>query len=165
MITRPTSRAATAGALSVAALALAACGSDSKATAKPAASSSKPSTAAPANEKPQSTIKVVEAEYSLKDTPAKGKPKSGKITFDVENAGAIPHEFVVVKTDKKADALLKGSKADEKGNVGEIGNIDAGGSAKLSLKLKPGHYALICNLPGHYMPGGKAGMLADFTVQ
>jgi uncharacterized cupredoxin-like copper-binding protein len=29
------------------------------------------------------------------------------------------------------------------------------------LSLKPGHYSLVCNLPGHYM----AGMHADFTVR
>ncbi|MEA2312683.1 MAG: hypothetical protein QOE28_2651, partial [Solirubrobacteraceae bacterium] len=36
------------------------------------------------------------------------------------------------------------------------------GAAKaLTLNLKPGHYALICNLPGHYT----AGMYADLTVK
>jgi uncharacterized cupredoxin-like copper-binding protein len=157
-------RVAAAAALIAAAFALPACGgSDEEDTAKDPAT--KPSTPAPANEKPRSTIKVVEAEYSLKDTPAKGTTQGGKITFDVENAGAIPHEFVVIKTNKKADALLKGDEADETGNVGEIGNIDPGRSKKLKLKVAPGHYALICNLPGHYMPSGKPGMLADFTVQ
>jgi uncharacterized cupredoxin-like copper-binding protein len=153
-----------ATALAAAALALPGCGgSDEKDTAK--VSTPKAATAAPANEKPRSTIKVVEAEYSLKDTPATGTRKGGKVTFDVENAGKIPHEFVVIKTNKKADALLKGDEADETGNVGEIENIDPGGSKRLRLKLAPGHYALICNLPGHYMPGGKPGMLADLTVE
>jgi uncharacterized cupredoxin-like copper-binding protein len=36
------------------------------------------------------------------------------------------------------------------------------GAAKtLALNLAPGHYALVCNLPGHY----KAGMYADLTVK
>jgi uncharacterized cupredoxin-like copper-binding protein len=163
MTHRHLTHVAAATALTAAALALPSCGgSDEKDTAK---APTKASTAAPANEKPRSTIKVVEAEYSLKDTPTKGRPKGGKISFDVENAGAIAHEFVVIQTDKRADALLKGDEADETGNVGEIENIDPGSSKKLALKLAPGHYALICNLPGHYMPGGKPGMLADFTVQ
>src|SRR5215218_5659415 len=103
-------------------------------------------------------------EYWLKHTPATGKRASGKVTFVVKNAGEIAHEFVVIKTSKQADGLLKGEEADEKGNVGEIGNIDPGKRKRLSLKLQPGHYALICNLPGHYMRNGKPGMLADFTV-
>lgn len=147
-------------ALAAAVLALSACG-DSDATGEPG--DSKSSSAAPANEKPQATIKVAAAEYSLTPTSANGK--AGEVTFDVENAGVIAHEFVVVKTDKKADELLKGAEADEQGAVDEIEDIEPGKSAKLAVKLKPGHYALICNLPGHYMPRGKPGMLADFTVQ
>ena len=117
----------------------------------------------PAAEAPQSTVKVVLAEYSLK--PAPGVGKAGRITFNVENAGSMKHEFVVIKTDKKASQLLKGDEADEKGAVDELEEIEPGKSAKLAVDLKPGHYALICNLPGHYMPRGMPGMLADFTVQ
>ena len=58
-------------------------------------------------------------------------------------------------------SLLKGAEADEAGNVGEIGDLQPGEAKTLSLSLKPGHYALICNLPGHY----KAGQHADFTVR
>jgi uncharacterized cupredoxin-like copper-binding protein len=31
----------------------------------------------------------------------------------------------------------------------------------LKLNLKPGHYTLICNFPGHY----QAGQHTDFTVK
>jgi uncharacterized cupredoxin-like copper-binding protein len=34
-------------------------------------------------------------------------------------------------------------------------------SKTLALRLRPGHYALVCNLPGHYL----AGQRADFTVR
>ena len=57
-----------------------------------------------------------------------------------------------------AAGLLKGTEADEAGNVGEIGDLQPGQAKTLTLPLKPGHYALICNLPGHY----KAGQHADF---
>jgi uncharacterized cupredoxin-like copper-binding protein len=50
---------------------------------------------------------------------------------------------------------------DETGNVGEIGGIASGQTKKLSLTLKPGHYALICNLPGHYA----ASQHADLAVR
>jgi uncharacterized cupredoxin-like copper-binding protein len=61
----------------------------------------------------------------------------------------------------KIGALLKGARADEAGNVGETGDLQAGASKTLRLRLKPGHYALICNLPGHYV----AGQRTDFTVR
>jgi uncharacterized cupredoxin-like copper-binding protein len=71
------------------------------------------------------------------------------------------HEFVVLRTDKSAASLLKGSEADETGNVGEIPGVAPGQTKTLTLTLKQGHYALICNLPGHY----KAGQHADLTVR
>lgn len=153
-------RAGTLVALTAAVLALSACGERDETTKS---GGSEPSAAAPADVKPRSTIDVGETEYSLKPTPAVGK--AGRVTFRVENAGAIQHEFVVIKTDKKAGELLKGNEADEQGVVDEIGDIEPRKSATLAVNLKPGHYALICNLPGHYMPGGMPGMLADFTVR
>ena len=86
---------------------------------------------------------------------------AGRVTFNVRNTGKVTHEFVVLRTAKPAGALLKGARADESGNVGETGDLKAGASKKLTLNLKPGHYALICNLPGHY----KAGQHTDFTVR
>ncbi len=69
--------------------------------------------------------------------------------------------FVVLKTAKPAGDLLKGNEADERGNVGEIGGVPPGQARTLNLTLKPGHYSLICNLPGHY----KTGQFADFYVR
>ena len=89
-----------------------------------------------------------------------GGPK-GKIRFVVTNVGNITHEFVVLKTNKPAGNLLKGKEADESGNVGEIGDIPPGQARTLNLVLKRGHYALICNLPGHYA----SGQFADFYVR
>ena len=45
--------------------------------------------------------------------------------------------------------------------MGEIGDIQPGQTKTLSLNLKAGHYALICNLAVHY----KAGQHADLTVR
>jgi len=94
-------------------------------------------------------------------TPASSQAAAGKVTFNVSNTGQAKHEFVVVKTNKPAGSLLKGAEADETGNVGEIGGVNPGATKHLTLNLKPGHYALICNLPGHY----KAGQFANFTVK
>jgi uncharacterized cupredoxin-like copper-binding protein len=85
----------------------------------------------------------------------------GKVKFVVTNTGTFKHEFVVLKTTKPAGNLLKGKEADEAGNVGEIGSIPAGQAKTLTLTLQKGHYALICNFPGHYA----AGQFADFYVR
>jgi uncharacterized cupredoxin-like copper-binding protein len=99
------------------------------------------------------------AEFSV--TPSAPQAAAGKVTFAVQNSGKVTHEFVVLRTDKPAANLLQGARADESGNVGETGDLQPGQAKTISLKLPAGHYALICNLPGHY----KAGQHTDFTVK
>jgi uncharacterized cupredoxin-like copper-binding protein len=126
-------------------------------TATPAASANAPAaTPAPA---PAAKIEIGLKEFAVTPTPTVGR--AGHVTFRVRNTGAIRHEFVVLRTNKRAGSLLKGSEASEKGHVGEIPDIAPRATKTLRLDLKPGHYALICNLPGHY----KAGQYADFTVR
>ena len=69
------------------------------------------------------------------------------MTFVVRNAGKLEHEFVVLKTSIAAGQLAKAGTKDapEKGAVGEIEEIAPGQTKKLALRLKQGHYALICN--------------------
>ncbi len=104
------------------------------------------------------TVNVILNEMNVVPTPATAK--AGKVTFAVNNAGQLPHEMVVIKTDKKADALGSGTKVPETGSVGETGDIAPGKSKSVSFNLKAGHYVLICNIAGHYA----AGMHADFNV-
>ena len=85
----------------------------------------------------------------------------GKVRFVVTNIGTIEHEFVVIKTVKPAGNLLKGKEANETGAVGELDGVKPGNARVLVLNLKRGHYALLCNLPGHY----KTGQFADFYVR
>ena len=128
---------------------------DSKSTAT--VTVAKPAAAKPAAI--PSRVSVGLREFSV--NPSSHVAKAGHVTFAVHNGGAVTHEFVVIRTGKPAGALLKGARADETGNVGETGDLKAGASKTLSLKLKPGHYALICNLPGHYA----SGQHTDFTVR
>ncbi len=67
----------------------------------------------------------------------------------------------MIKTSKPASDLLKNGRADETGSVGEIGGVEPSQTKTLKLSLKAGHYALLCNLPGHYA----AGQYADLTVR
>jgi uncharacterized cupredoxin-like copper-binding protein len=84
----------------------------------------------------------------------------GKVTFVLTNKGKLTHEFVVIRTTRPAGSLLKGKEADEAGAVGEEGAVRPGETKRLTLTLRRGHYALICNLPGHYL----GGQFVDFYV-
>lgn len=97
-------------------------------------------------------------EFSI--NPSVRQAAAGRVKFSVRNAGTVPHELVVIRTPKGAGSLLKGARADEAGNVGETGDLAPGKSKTIALNLKPGHYALICNLPGHY----RSGQHVDFKV-
>ena len=86
------------------------------------------------------TVKVTETEFKI--ALPSTRLAAGKITFDVQNAGNIPH-----------DLAIKGMKEQTK-------LIPAGGSAKLTVTLKPGTHELWCTVPGHEA----AGMKLDITV-
>lgn len=129
------------------------------AAAAPAAAvavAKKPAAAVPAAL--PSRIGVGLKEFSV--NPTAPAAKAGKVTFAVQNTGKVTHEFVVLRTNKPAADLLSGSRANEAGNVGETGDLKPGAGKTFSINLKPGHYDLICNLPGHY----SAGQHTDFTV-
>ena len=84
------------------------------------------------------TVHVEESEFKI-DT--KTELTAGRITFEVENDGKIPH-----------DLAIKGGKKTQ--------IIQAGGKTQLVADLKPGKYHLYCSVPGHEA----AGMKIDLTV-
>jgi len=87
--------------------------------------------------------------------------KAGTVTFKVKNTGDYRHELIVVKTNTKAGKLkVKDGKAVVTRSLGDV-EVDSGKSKSLKLKLKKGHYALICNIGNHYTEG----MYKDFTVR
>jgi uncharacterized cupredoxin-like copper-binding protein len=135
----------------IAALAFAGCGSasDSKTPA-----TIKPSTPSSSVQKDAVTLD----DFSI--NPTTTALKAGKVQFHVTNKGKSAHEFVVIDTNKKANHLGHGSRVPERGNIGETGNVRPGTSKTLVLNLRKGHYAVICNDPGHYM----AGMHKDLYV-
>lgn len=84
--------------------------------------------------------------------------KAGRVTLDVKNAADndMEHELVLLRTDLADDALpvRKGQVLEHKlKKIGEVEDIAPGKSKRASFKLTPGHYALICNKPGHYAAG------------
>ena len=101
---------------------------------------------------------------------SQGFAPAGKVSFLVTNTAAETHEFVVLATDTPADAFpivsFEGepNRIDEDApgvtNLGETGDMEAGTTQMLTLDLPEGHYAVVCNLQGHYA----AGMHQDFWV-
>jgi uncharacterized cupredoxin-like copper-binding protein len=87
------------------------------------------------------TIPVTETEFKI---TLQGQPKAGDVTFDVKNAGKIPHDFVV-----QGAGGTKGTPL-----------LNPGQSSKLTVTLKPGQYDLFCSVPGHK----QAGMDVKLTV-
>lgn len=104
------------------------------------------------------TIKVQEREMSIRLSSSRAQ--SGAVTLEASNTGAIPHQLVVLKTSKGAANLGGGNTVPETGRIGGIPSLNPGQSKTLQIRMSPGHYALICNLPGHY----SAGMHADLQV-
>ena len=87
----------------------------------------------------------------------------GQVTFVVTNHGAKTHEFVVLRTDSPADSFpivsFEGepNRIDEDApgvtNVGETGDMEPGTTMSLTIDMSAGHYAVVCNLAGHYAMG------------
>lgn len=114
--------------------------------------------AAPSGER-KGTVAVALSEWKVGVPSAKAT--AGEVTFEARNTGKVPHELVVLRTSKSADGLGTGNVVPEPGKLGGSGIIGPGAEKSVSVKLDPGHYVLICNLPSHY----KLGMHADFTVR
>ena len=124
---------------------------------------------APALVSADDSVGVQLAEFML--TPDTATVEAGAITFNVENGGTFPHEFLVIRTDLAPDALpTAGEGQVDEAQLDVVGNVrpplDGGASGSVTLNLSAGSYVLICNVfddafpPGHY---GR-GMSAAFTV-
>ena len=115
---------------------------------------------------PQSAgdIAVSETDYRI-SMPT--KLTAGQHTLALTNNGKQGHEIVVFRTDLPANALpvdANGEVEEESPllhNVGDSGNsLAPGGTKSVPVKLAPGHYVAVCNLPNHY----HLGMKLDLTV-
>lgn len=152
-------RAAPAAVLAAGAL-VAGCGSsDDSATTSSAATgttttaAATPSTsAAPATAAGSGAVTVDATDFKFSKPTISAT--AGKVKITLDNQGQAPHEFVVLKTSAKADALpVKGGRVSETGSVGEISETAGGKSATHTFDLKPGTYVYVCNIPGHYQDG------------
>ncbi|BCG02701.1 hypothetical protein PPGU19_072690 (plasmid) [Paraburkholderia sp. PGU19] len=111
---------------------------------------------APLSGNADETIHVKLTDKTIQLDP--GTANAGRVTFEVNNAASdnTEHEFVVLKTDMDDSHLPvhKGQVAESRfKKMGEVEDLARGSTKRLSLKLTPGHYVLICNRPGHYEMG------------
>lgn len=120
-------------------------------------------------------INVEAKEWGI--TPDKSSVHAGPVKFVVKNAGQDTHEVEIIRLDgKKFDGfpLASNGGADEKWlvphSLGEVEDIKPGKTKSFTVNLKPGKYALVCNivekekdgtLEAHY----SMGMRTAFVVK
>ncbi len=167
-MTRRTGWIGIVAAAAFAATVLAACGSSSGSsssgeTGEPTGATAPATSSAPAEGTAvdvalgETDVQHMYMNLSATDVPA------GTVTFRITNEGVKKHEFVILATDTAAaDLKLNGDEVDEEAYtvVDEAEDIEPGASTSLTVSLDPGHYALICNLKGHF----RMGMFNDLTV-
>jgi uncharacterized cupredoxin-like copper-binding protein len=119
-------------------------------------------TAASASGVIEVTLADVDANTMLMTLSSATAP-AGTVTFRVTNSGNVEHEFVVLKTELALADLPYDEAADEITEdapdtpvVDEIEGVQPGETKELTVDLSAGHYALICNLEGHFRMGMKA---------
>ena len=105
--------------------------------------------------------KVAVTLKEFKVTPSTASVKAGKVTFAVKNAGALAHEFVIVKTSLAAAKLPVKNNVVTLKPLAKVGPFKPGKGGTLSLSLKAGKYVLYCNVKGHYSFGQRIA----FTVK
>lgn len=84
---------------------------------------------------------------------------AGKVTFTVvNNSKEMLHEMIVApiaNANEKLPYIDKENRVNEEaaGDLGEVSELEPGKSGALTLDLKPGLYAVYCNVPGHFGNG------------
>jgi hypothetical protein len=106
--------------------------------------------------------------------PETSSVPAGRIAFVASNAGAEPHELVIVRAENAAALPVEqdGSMAEEQLRpgqlVGEIEEFPAGEDCTGVFELEPGDYVLLCNIVetenGMTESHFEEGMSTEFTV-
>ena len=113
-------------------------------------------------------IQVTLDEWSV--TSSVSTASAGPITFKTSNEGSIPHNLEIYRIGVESDIAKfptrSGVAHPEEGNGGRIGEIEerlltALDVVEVTYLLESGRYALLCNIPGHYV----AGMFTELSVK
>jgi cytochrome c oxidase subunit 2 len=100
-------------------------------------------------------------------TLSAAKHVAGSIEFNLTNEGTMPHEFLVVRSDKTAKQLLDEVRAETNrldeatlDVIDEQAEWEPNTPGMVTVTLEPGNYVVLCNIAGHYAQG----MYADLVV-
>lgn len=112
-------------------------------------------------------VRVDERDFHI-DMRATAPLHAGNYLFVDTNHGGSPHELVMWKTDDHDNQLplddarrVNEDSKDLESVLDSGSSLNPGETRVLSVSLDPGHYVMVCNLPGHYL----AGMHVDVVVQ
>lgn len=115
---------------------------------------------------PPSAGDIVVSETDYRIAMATHLP-AGRHTIGLTNNGKVRHELILFRTNLSASALPVDVNGDVDEESPRLQNVlDSGSSLKpdetrsLPVKLTPGHYVAVCNLPAHY----RLGMRLDLTI-
>ena len=166
--TRPATKAATAPATKTPATAPATAPTGTE-EAEASATAPPPGTDPPAatNTPPSTggtTLDVAMRDFAIE--PSINRAPVGTVTFNIENLGALAHDFYVIRTDLAPDALPIDAAAfqvrtSELDVVKYQPALTAGQRVQVTVDLSADAYVLICNIASHYQAGSRVA----FTVQ
>jgi uncharacterized cupredoxin-like copper-binding protein len=91
------------------------------------------------------TLKVSADKTKLAYTKKTLKAPAGKVTIVMKNPSFLQHDVAIKLNGKVHKSKLVGK----------------GGTAKLTLKLKPGTYTFYCTVPGHAAAGMKGKLIVS----
>ena len=112
-----------------------------------------------AADSPAASLRVDVAEWSM--VPSAGVVPAGRVRITVRNLGTAPHSLMVVRTDVFGEELpLRGDHALARPVEAPVA-VGAGTSKTFVIRLAPGAYLLLDNLPWHYWKGTSVA----FTVR
>ena len=129
---------------------------------------SEPTDATPSSTEEQGTVGTIigvnESEYTIRLNQRTAP--AGEMKFILMNEGSIAHQFVLVKTEIPAEdlPLAENGFADTQAEGIELiykeEAFPPAERRELELTLDPGHYVMLCNLPGHYARGMRVNFVA-----
>ena len=108
-------------------------------------------------------VHVTERDFRI---TAPASVPAGRVRLIVHNAGPDAHELLLIRARAghlplRSDGVTVDEEAMHRATVGALEPGAPGATRELDVDLRPGSYALICNMAGHYL----GGMEAAITVR
>jgi uncharacterized cupredoxin-like copper-binding protein len=112
--------------------------------------------AVPSGAAPPNRVTADIAEWSI--VPSAGMIESGKVEIVAHNFGQLTHQLVVVRTARFGQALaVRRDRAVGRQLAAPI-TVPPGTRRSIVVRLRPGSYVVLDNLPGHYRNGAWAAI-------